>query len=196
MNGPKPSKRTIRKTAEQLVLAGKSRQQVYEELRPSSGLADEELANIIRYIPSTEARKRHLTAQTALIGLLVFTVLLKLLAAFGILLDNVTEMLPWVLFMPVVNIVLAIGVAMHRGMAYKMVALLTSIGLLQGAAAIFSSPLWVILIELGLAAALIGFSLFLLKRMVPDHTTVKERYINAHGQERLRNVIRFKEYGE
>ncbi len=196
MKDPKPSKRAIRKTAEQQVLSGQSRQQVYEELRPSSGLPDEDLANIIRYIPSLEARKRHQAAQTALIGLLVLTVLLKLLAAFGLVLMNGDKMLPWVLLMPAVNMVLAIGVAMHRGAAYKAVAVLTIIGLLQSTARIFSSPLWAILLELVLAAALIGLSLFLLKRMVPDHTTVKERYINANGQERLRNVIRFKEYGE
>jgi hypothetical protein len=196
MDQVKPNKRAIRRSAEQMVRSGMSRQQVFDELNRTTGLATEQLADMVRFIPSMGARKRHGAAQTALIGLLVLTVLLKLLAAFGLVLMNGDRMLPWVLLMPAVNMVIAIGVAMHRGATYKAVAALTIIGLLQSTARIFSSPMWAILLELVLAAALIGLSLFLLKRMVPDHTTVKERYINANGQERLRNVIRFKEYGE
>jgi hypothetical protein len=169
---------------------------VFDELSASAGLDPEQLADIVRFIPSMEARKRFVAAQTALIGLLVFTIFLKVLAAINAWSEMGDAALPWVFLMPVVNIVLVIGVASHRGLSYRMVLLFTVIGLLNSAAAIFSGPLWAILTDLCLAAALIGLALFLQARLVPDHTLVKERYTNAQGQERLRNTYRFREYDE
>lgn len=185
------TRKELRKAAEQMVQAGMGRQQVFNELRVQSGLPEEKVAQVVRYVPSLESRERYMTAQAMLIGLLVLTIVIKL----GIALLQVIQVglawTPFIFLLPLINIALLYGVVTYRGRAYHFVGLFAFFTLTRIVFDLNSSTSWFVWVDVAIAAALLGLGYFLNSKMVPGYQEVKEKYVNAEGQERLRNVIQF-----
>ena len=188
------TKKEIRTAAKAMIMAGSSRQQVYEALQAQSTMPVEKLATLVRYIPTLEARQKYHTAWVALIVLLLMGIVGKLFMAALLIRDSGSSMWPTLLLFPLINVALAIGVIQYRGEAFRFVAVLSILGVLRSvgreAAGGFG---WEFLVDLLFACALIALGLYLNSRMVSEPKEVKEGYTNAQGQERLRNKLVFEE---
>ncbi len=186
------TKKELRKLAEQKIKEGKSRQKAFEELKEESKNKSEEIAKIIRFIPTLENRQKYKVAQTILIVALGITILFKMLAGLPIVIEKGINWLPIILLMPIINIALTYGIATYKGQYYRLVGIFTILGLLRSLQDIIGEtfdPL--ILIDLGIAGALIVLGFYLNSKMVSEYQTVKEKYTNQQGQTRLRNKIKF-----
>lgn len=190
------TKKEIRAEALALITAGASRQEAYAALLPKSSLKDEDLATIVRFIPTLQARATHRNAWLALVVLLFITIALKLLTGLLMVLgDNPFGWLA-LLLMPVINTIAVIGVLNYRGEFFRLIAILTIIGVMRlitnSAAGGFDLFFLVDLLILG---AIIGLGFHLNNTLVSAPEERKERYTNAQGQERLRKVFVFTEKG-
>jgi hypothetical protein len=186
------TKKEVRKFAKQSILEGKTKQDTFETLKVSSKMQTEELAKIIQAIPSIQARQKHKALNMILIGLLSLTVLLKMMAGIPIIIDNGIKWFPVLFILPIINILLLIGVVTYSQNSHKWVAIFTILGLLRSLSDILGQPFEpLILIDLTIAAGLIGLGFYLNAKLCPNYSTTKERYQNNQGQERLRNVIKF-----
>lgn len=186
------TKKELRKLAEQKIKEGKSRQVTFEELKEESKNKSEEIAKIVRFIPTLENRQKFKTAQTILLVALGITILFKMLAGLPIVIEKGINWLPIIFLMPIINIALTYGVATYKGQYYRLVGIFTILGLLRSLRDIIGTtfePL--ILIDLGIAGVLIGLGFYLNSKMVSEYQTVKEKYTNQQGQTRLRNKIKF-----
>jgi hypothetical protein len=182
----------VRKAAKQSMLAGKTKQETFESLKESSQLPTEDLAKIIRSIPSLSARVKYRPLNLILVALLLFTALLKLMFGIPLLIVNDIKFLPLLIIMPVLNVLLLWGVATFRARFYNYVAVLTILGLMRSFGNIVETPPDpIMIIDLVIAAGLIGLSLFLNYKLFPRYMTVKERYQNSQGQDKVRDVIKF-----
>ena len=188
------TKRELRKSVKRSILDGKSKQEVFQELKETSKLPTEDLAKIIQSIPSLNARQKYKTLNIILIVLLSLTVLFKMIAGFPIILENGIKWLPILFLLPIINILLLVGVVTYYPNSHKWVAIFTILSLLRSLSVIFGQPFEpFIIIDLVIAAGLIGLGFYLNSKLSPEYLTVKELYQNRQGQDRLRNVIKFKE---
>jgi len=186
------TKKEVRKAALQSILDGKTKQETFETLKETSKLPTEDLAKIIQSIPSLQARQKYKTLNMILIGLLSLTVLFKMMAGIPIIIENGIKWFPVLFILPIINILLLIGVATYSQSSHKWVAIFTIFGLLRSLSDILGQPFEpLIIIDLTIAAGLIGLGFYLNSKLCPDYSTVKERYQNNQGQDRLRNVIKF-----
>lgn len=186
------TKKEVRKAAKQSILECKTKQETFETLKATSKLPIEDLAKIIQTIPSLQARQKYKTQNMILIGLLSLTVLFKMMAGIPIIIENGIKWFPILLILPIINILLLIGVATYSQSIYKAVAFFTLFGLLRSLSDILGQPFEpLIIIDLSIAAGLIGLGFYLNSKLCPDYTIIKEKYQNNQGQDRLRNVIKF-----
>jgi hypothetical protein len=184
------TKRQLRKEARAMILSGHNRQQTFEELQTKAKNPQEEIATIVRFVPSLEARQKYKWAQSTLIILLVLSVFFKLMAALPDLIEASIGAFVALLFLPLINVVMLIGVVSHWGGTYRFVAYLALIGVTR----LISKPIddmAILLAELFFAGTLASLGLLLHHKLVPDYVTIKEKYTNAQGQPRLRNRIVF-----
>jgi predicted RNase H-like HicB family nuclease len=186
------TKKEVRKVVKQSILDGKTKQETFETLKETAKLPTEDLAKIIQSIPSLQARQKYKTLNMILIGLLSLTVLFKMMAGIPIIIENGIKWFPVLFILPIINILLLIGVATYSQSSHKWVAIFTILGLLRSLSDILGQPFEpLIIIDLTIAAGLIGLGFYLNSKLCPDYLTVKERYQNNQGQDRLRNVIKF-----
>ena len=187
----------IRKAAKQSILSGKSKQETFEALKGTSYhsvQSIEKMAKIIRNIPSLQARKKYKSLNVVLIVLLSLTVLFKMMSGIPIIIENGIKWFPILFILPIINILLLVGVATYSSGSHKGVALFTFLGLFQLIGNIVGEkfePL--ILIDFAIAAGLIGLGLYLNSKLFPDYLTVKERYQDNAGKNRIRDVIKFED---
>jgi hypothetical protein len=188
------TKKEARKAAKKSILDGKTKQETFETIKETSKLPTEDLAKIIQSIPSLKARQKYKTLNLVLIVLLSLTVLFKMLAGIPIIIENGIKWVPVLFILPIINILLLIGVYTYSPNSHKWVAIFTILGLLHSLSDILGQPFEpLILIDLTIAAGLIGLGFYLNSKLCPDYLIVKERYQNNQGQDRLRNVIKFDE---
>jgi predicted RNase H-like HicB family nuclease len=188
------TKKEARKAAKQSILDGKTKQETFETLKETSKLPTEDLAKIIQSIPSLNARQKYKTLNVVLIVLLSLTVLFKMLSGIPIVIQNGIKWFPILFILPIINVLLLWGVATFSAGSHRFVAIFTILGLLRSLGDLIGKPFEpLMLIDLAIAAGLIGLGFYLNSKLCPDFLTVKERYQNNQGQDRMRNVIKFDE---
>jgi len=186
------TEKELKKLAEQKIKEGKSRQDVYVELKEESNYKSEEIAKIVRFIPTLENRHKYKTAQTVLIIALGITILFKMLGGLSIVMVKGINWLPIIFLMPIINIVLTYGVVTYKGKYYRLVGIVTILGLLRSLQDINGLNFNLLtLIDLGVAGVLIGLGFYLNSKMASEYQTVKEKYTNKQGKDRLRDKIIF-----
>lgn len=187
------NKKEIKKSAISKIKEGKTRQQAFEEIRDETKESAEDIAKIVRFIPTLQARKKFKIANTILGIILILTVLIKMLAGLPIILElGGAQYLPLLLLLPIINIILTIGVFRYNGSYYRLVIFLTIIGLLNSMKYIIGEefdPL--ILIDLGIAGVLIGLSSYLGNKLVSSYDLTKVKHKTDSGKVRIKQVIRF-----
>ena len=182
----------IRKHATERIEEGKSRQEVFEELSETVKMAKDDLAKIIRFIPSLELRKKHKVAHVTLLILLGISVLFKMFAGIPLVIKNGINWLPIIFILPIINIILLYLIGNYRGENYKFVGIMGILGLtrsLQSLTEIASNPL--IIVDFAFILLTIGLGFYLNSVMVPEFKTVKQKYTDENGKTKIRSRIKF-----
>tara|TARA_B110000211_G_C13846582_1_gene450301 strand:+ start:68 stop:640 length:573 start_codon:yes stop_codon:yes gene_type:complete len=189
------TKKEIRKAAEEKIKSGKTRQESFTEIKAeATKMKAEDIAKIIRYIPTLDSRNKYKTPHTILLILLGISILFKMIAGLPIVLEKGINWLPIIFLLPIINIVLTYGVATYKGQFYKYIGIFTAISLVNGLKEIIGVDFdSLLLIDFSLAGGLIGLGFYLNSKMTSDFKTVKEKYTNQKGQARLRNILRFED---
>lgn len=184
-------KNELRKQIRSKIEAGATPQQVYDELHGPGNAANEQLADLVRYVPTLERRAEYRTGQRVLMGLLCMAIAWKL----GVVVPTVAEQGRWPLavFPAAFGIIYAIAlvaVAKYWRRAHTLAGLLAFVDIMRindKRAGMEGMDLPVILL-FGVLAVL---GIYLQRVLAPDYIKLKERYTNAEGQARLREVVRF-----
>lgn len=187
------TKKEIRNAANQKFLKGKDIHQTFEELQEEVvGKSAEDIAKILRFVPTLEKREKYKIAHTILILTLGLTVMFKALMGVPIILENGINWLPIIFIMPIINIILVYGVATYQGQYYNYVAIFTVIGLLRMLKEINNnqSDLY-LLVDFGIAGILIGLGYYLSSKMNTAYKTVKVKYTSREGKVRVKDKIKF-----
>ncbi|MBP8823270.1 MAG: hypothetical protein KBH07_06475 [Flavobacteriales bacterium] len=179
-----------RKLIRSKIEAGASPQQVYDELHGPGNAADEQLADLVRYVPTLERRAEYRTAQLVLLFLLALAIAWKAgIVASAVLGEGWSS----VVFNSALGIGYAIAllaVAKYWRQAHSLAGLLAFMDILHDNDQPGSSDGMVLPVIL-LFGVLAVLSLYLQRMLAPDYIKVKEPYVNADGQKRLKQVVRF-----
>ena len=168
------TRRQIRKEAERLVKDGLGRQQVFDMLRhQATGMDEEKLARIVRYVPSLAARQRYRIPHAVLLVLLWVTAVAKSLYGIGMAMESGRSVIIAALLLPIVTVILGISIALYRTRAYHTIAFLSVIGLVR----FISRTDWANFdpfntIDLVVAATMIGLSWHLFNKVASNYEVV------------------------
>ena len=186
------TKRELRKKAQDKIVEGKSRQQVFEEMKAEHATRIAEIVKIVRFMPSLATREKYKTYHILLLTFLGISIALKIVAVLPMIIEHGINWLPVLLLLPVINLLLIIMVASYNGQAYKLVAILSFIGVVRslGELGKVAFDPWM-LVGFGLAGALIGLGFFMHSKMVSEYQLVSESYTTAEGKEGVRKVYKF-----
>jgi len=125
------------------------------------------ILNLVASAIDSKTKSKYKGLNNTLLGLLVFTILLKVL--FGIIL--VTQLsiyaLPAILILPLVNVYFAFEVSRYTGYIYRILGLLTIAGMMQTVSR-HEGDIILLLIDLGIGATIAGLSFYLGSKMFPN----------------------------
>ncbi len=180
----------LRKQIRAKIEAGSSPQQVYDEFHKGANAPDEKLADLVRYVPTLERRADYKVGQWVLLGLLCAAIAWKVNAVASAMAEGRG---PSVFFhgaFVIGYIVALFAVAKYWRNAHSIAGLLAFLDIMRFHDQPGSSDgtSLVVILLFGVLAVL---GMYLQRKLTPDYITLKERYTNAEGQERLREVIRF-----
>lgn len=158
-------KKEVRAFIESELEAGKTKSEIFTEL--SARYFDSKtLAHYVASVPDPVLRERYNTANTILFVLLIVTAIIKIVSA-GMFLGNRTPvLLVLLIFVPLINIWLAVEVKNRRGYIYWTVVTLAFMGLLHSLTNIAVHGAWA-LAEIILLISIIGLSLYVGTKMFP-----------------------------
>lgn len=179
-----------RKQVRTKIEAGSSPQQVYDELHGPGNAANEELADLVRYVPTMERRTQFRTGHLVLMGLLCLAIAWK----FGVGVPAESHK-GWAIaaFHVAYGIGYAVAlfaVAKYWRKAYSFAGLLAFIDVAQihnqhsG-----TEGMGLVVMFLFVVLAVLAF--YLQRELTPAYIKLKEKYRNSDGQERLRELVRF-----
>ncbi len=180
-----------RKLIRSKIEAGTSPQQVYDELHGTGNAADEQLADLVRNVPTMERRATYRTAHMVMLALLAVVIVWKLgvdlpEAAQGRLVDVVYNSV-WCAG----YVVGFLGLLKYWRRAHALVGVLALFEVMGHGQ---SKALPVGGMEVGGVAVLCAVAvlgIYLQRKLTPAYITVKESYMNTEGQKRLKQVVRF-----
>lgn len=179
----KAQRRSIRTRIE----AGDTPQRVYDELHGPGLVADEGLADAVRYVPTMERRARYRTAPRALLILLGFAIVWQF--AF-VLPSGIQKEWPFMIFHTGLGVGFSLGlvaVASYWRGAHSAVGNLGGGALMIQHTSLYADNL-AVLLSFG---TLMFLGHYLQRKLTPEYVTVKEKYTNTEGQARLREAVHF-----
>jgi len=177
----------IKKYANQGFLDGKTKQEIFDELKEKNLRTEAGLAKIIRRIPALRARKKYKP----------LNITLKVILGMVIFAGIVDIIMHGVAFFPLLFVIgyicCFVGIIRYNAESYLGVALLTLGGLPQAFGRMFEpfEPLG--LGDFVLFILLMVFGVYLNLKFFPAYKTVKERYKNPQGQTKFKEIIKFVE---
>lgn len=182
-----------RKLIRTKIEAGATPQQVYDELLGSSIVPNEKLADLVRYTPTKERRQQYRMMNLALLALLVLAIAWKLGVEIPAALNGrAVALLPSVVFCIGYAITL-IGVAKYWRRFQGLAGLMAFFEVMRQATTpvdidnpYLLAPLLVLVV-----IAVLGINLQRKLTLTPAYIMLKEPYLNAEGQQRLKQVVRF-----
>jgi len=172
----------IRKLAEAKIKEGKSRQEVFDELSQELSENKERIAKIVRYRIPLKTRAVYSNLFYVFVGLVILSIVLKLLAGFFIIsLFNFNNPLFYLLafLVPIGSVILLIQALNHNGAAFSGIAAINAYGVFSSIKNLDKMEFNVVTgIEFVFILSLIGLAIFLSYKMVPNYE-MKAKYENT-----------------
>lgn len=121
----------IGKKARKGLEEGLSKQEVYDALYHEAEKTPEDLAQIIKPLPTTDFKKQYKVWHGIFIALMVLIILLKMLAALPTIIEDRWLGVLFVFLSPLLNIILLISIVNYRSEYFRWTGFLTVIGLIR-----------------------------------------------------------------
>ena len=186
------TKREVRKLVQLKIKEGKTQQQTFDEILELSDMPAEEIANIVKVIPTLESRQKNKIFNVILIVLLSLTVLSKIISGIPIVLQNGLKWIPILFLLPIINVLLLWGVATYKANFHRFVAIFTILGILNSLSKIIGVPFnYLLLIDFSIYAVLIILGFYSQSKLTPGYDKMKERYISNEGDTLIRDKFVF-----
>jgi len=186
------TKREAQKLVQQKIKEGKTQQQTFDEIIELSDIPAEEIAAIVKVIPTLDSRRKYKTLNVILIVLLSLTVLSKIISGIPIILQNGITWIPVLFLLPAINVLLLWGVATYKSNFHRFVAIFTILGILNSLSKIIGVPFnYLLLIDFAFYAALIILGFYCQGKLTPGYDKMKERYISSDGETLIRDKFVF-----
>lgn len=182
--------RTQRKLIRSKIEAGASPQQVYDELHGPGNAADEQLADLVRYVPTPARRIEYRTGQWVLMGLLCLAIGWKLSVVVAALGGKELASAVYHSAFGIGYAVALVAVAKYWRKAYVFAGMLAFFEIMR----VHDQPPGmdgVSLLVTLFFCVLAVLGLYLQRKLTPDYIKLKEQYRNNEGQARLRELVRF-----
>ena len=186
----------VKKEAKHYILEGQSKQETFEQLKKKAdgSVPVDKIVRVVESIPSLQARKKYGIWNTILIALLGITVLGKVLTAFSMIENIGMAGTPFILLLPLINVLLLWGVATYTPGTYIAAAVLAGIsitGLWKNAGKLHADPNhWLLLINFIIMLGIIVLGIFLHFKLFQSHRIESEQYFDEEGKVRYRSQIR------
>ena len=166
------SKQRVDKYAEKEVLNGKSHQEIFNHIASTSNFKVQEIAEIVRKIPTLEKRKQYQKLNTALLVILGLFVSDKILLSLVLLMEQESSITAIIL--PVVSIFLFYGVFRFKRSVHLATGIFMIAGVLTSIIQFGKQPdvFTIIGIIIPLIGAIIAF--YLNTKLVSDYKFNKE----------------------
>ncbi|MCG8699236.1 MAG: hypothetical protein MI922_14370 [Bacteroidales bacterium] len=184
------TKKELKKIALAKIQEGKTRQETLDEMQSETQSTRVDIAKILKFIPPLKTREKYQIFNSVLLFVLILTAGFKILAGIPIIIENGIKWLPILFILPMLNLVLAYGVAKFMGEYYRLIAILTILSLLRSLGGIDLTDIYS-LMDLIIAGLLIFLSFFLKAKFATDYESKREYYTNDLGENRGRDIISF-----
>lgn len=186
------TKSDVRKLVKQKIKEGKTKQQTFDEIIELSDMPAEEIANMVKVIPTLASRQKNKTLNVILIVFLSLTVLAKILSGIPIILQNGIKWIPVLFLLPAINVLLLWGVATYRANFHRVVAVFTILGLFNSLIKSIGVPFnYLLLSDFAFYAVLIILGFYCQSKLTPGYDKMKERYISSEGETMIRDKFVF-----
>lgn len=180
-----------RKLIRSKIESGAGPQQVYDELHGSSTVPDEKLADLVRYTPTKERRQQYRMMNLALLALLALAIAWKLGVEIPAALNGrAVALLPSVVFC-IGYAVTLIGAAKYWRRFQGWAGLIAFFEVMRQATTPADTDTPYLLAPLLVLGVIAVLGISLQRKLTPAYITLKEPYVNAEGQKRLKQVVRF-----
>jgi len=179
----------LRKLAKEKINLGKTRQQTLEELIVETNKSEIEIAKLVRFIPTLEAREKFKAANTLLGIILIILTFLNVFSAFTWY--PKFEWLP--LIFPIISVFLVIGVFKFSGSIYQTISFFSIMISINGFHKSDNYNQVVLIINFLIAAILIVLSAYLRSKLVSNYEKKKEWVTNNEGKSVMVDKVYFNE---
>ncbi len=179
----------LRQQVRAKIEAGASPQQVYDELRGVANMADEKVADAVRYVPTMERRAQYKSLHHVLMGLLIFGMAWRFAS---VAMDGIGMISPMIVrsgSFGVISLIALVGLFQYWRRIHIWVGLIGLFTLMSQGQNQDLRPIELVYLLAMACMAVLG--LYLQRKLTPDYIILKEHYTNAAGQDRLREVVRF-----
>ena len=188
------TKKGVRKLAKKMIEDGRSHQETFNEIKDLCDFSVEEIAKIMKLIPSKSKKEKNKVANTVLFIVLCFTIVQKIFFGLSLIEDLEGFAILIILLFPLLNVYFAYNVAVFNTPIYRMIAFFTIISIIQSLKNISGITMDIFaLIDIVIAIALIFLGFYLNTKMTVLYEVSNEKYENQNGESRLRKVITFEE---
>ncbi len=175
------------------ILLGKSKEQIFDELRGGSKIPDETIARLLKNVATLDARKEYKNANTFLIVLMTLAIISRILVGIFLFIGNGANGTSIVLFaFSVINVFLLLGICSYSSGFYTWIASLAIIGLVFQLIGLAISPFKVSqLIDIFFSFVIIYLGFYLNSSLFPKYELRKQKYTDDQGQVKTRSIIKF-----
>jgi len=189
-------KSEIRKIAEDKINSGMSHQEVFNELKETIDEPLNKIANILKTIPKPKKIKEYKIAHLVLFGVLIITILSKMLIGVGFVIENGLKTAPLIFILPIINIFLLYGITKYKTQYYQFVGIFSLLSITRIMRTFNLDNLdkldfYGIIFSFLILVILIGLGFFLYSEMSSKFKIEKETYITKKGIKRKRDKYVF-----
>lgn len=188
------TKKELKRIAVKKIGEGKSRQESLIEIKEETKETYADIANVLKNTPPNRTKQKYKILNILLLSVLILTIISKLVIGLPIVIEHGIKWFPALLLVPMINILLAYGVATYNGAIYRWVAIFAILTLLRSTPKYFNGDLDILKsIDLVVIGLLVFLGFYLKNKFSTDYETKREYYTNDTGEKRGRDIIYFKD---
>jgi hypothetical protein len=186
-------KSEIRNYAVDRIFEGKSRQETYLELKEDGVAKPEEIAEVVRYLPSLEMRKKNKIPYLALLVLLGLTVLFRILGVIGFLIEDLIALAVGYSLTTLIPIYFLYALGTYRMKVLNVIVYLGVLGFLRIAIDLRFNNGILEIIDLVIVGLIAFLAFYLKSKMASPFEVVTEPYLDQQGNKKIKRLIVFKD---
>jgi hypothetical protein len=168
MNKKSLNAKEVNRTIQSQLEKGISRQEILNELGEIY-FDKKSIARLIASIPDTQRKLKFRALNNVLLGLLIATIITKILVGIAILSNVSLFMIPIAFLLPIITILFAYEVANFKGYIYRILGILAIAGILKMLSDMESSNITLVLIDVFVSLIIAGLAFYIGNKVFPNY---------------------------